>query len=216
MTFFDTWKEKWDLVDHRVKIAIVCLLIGLMSFIVWGFAHSQIEEDRATAEITTEAIVAESTQEVSTTVILYVDVKGAVNHPGVYQVSPNSRIQDAIQLAGGLTNEADQKQINFAQKLEDQMVVNVPKIGEEKVQETTTTNVKGTSGNQGAKDSKVNINTATVEQLMTLKGVGQKKAEAIIEYRKKNGSFKSKEELMKVRGIGKKMFETFQERVVTQ
>lgn len=216
MTFFDTWKEKWDLVDNRVKIAIACLLMGLMGFIVWGVAHSQIEEDRATAEITTEAIVAESTQEVSTTVILYVDVKGAVNHPGVYQVSPNSRIQDAIHLAGGLTNEADQKQINFAQKLEDQMVVNVPKIGEEKVQETTTTNVKGTSGNQGAKDSKVNINTATVEQLMTLKGVGQKKAEAIIEYRKKNGSFKSKEELMKVRGIGKKMFETFQERVVTQ
>lgn len=216
MTFFDTWKEKWDLVDNRVKIAIACLLMGLMGFIVWGFTHSQIEEDRATAEITTEAIVAESTQEVSTTVILYVDVKGAVNHPGVYQVSPNSRIQDAIQLAGGLTNEADQKQINFAQRLEDQMVVNVPKIGEEKGQETTTTNVKGASGNQGAKDSKVNINTATVEQLMTLKGVGQKKAEAIIEYRKKNGSFKSKEELMKVRGIGKKMFETFQERVVTQ
>ena len=130
--------------------------------------------------------------------------------------SPNSRIQDAIQLAGGLTNEADQKQINFAQKLEDQMVVNIPKIGEEKGQEVTITNAKDTSGNQGAKDSKVNINTATVEQLMTLKGVGQKKAEAIIEYRKKNGSFKSKEELMKVRGIGKKMFETFQERVVTQ
>ena len=216
MTFFDTWKEKWDFVDRRVKIAIACLLIGLMSFIVWGVAHSQIEEDRATAEITTEAIVAESTQEVSTTVILYVDVKGAVNHPGVYQVSPNSRIQDAIQLAGGLTNEADQKQINFAQRLEDQMVVNVPKIGEEKGQEETITNAKNTSGNQGAKDSKVNINTATVEQLMTLKGVGQKKAEAIIEYRKKNGSFKSKEELMKVRGIGKKMFETFQERVVTQ
>lgn len=216
MTFFDAWKEKWGLVDHRVKIAIACLLMGLMGFIVWGFTHSQIEEDRATEEITTEAIMAESTQEVSTTVILYVDVKGAVNHPGVYQVSPNSRIQDAIQLAGGLTNEADQKQINFAQRLEDQMVVNVPKIGEEKGQEETITNAKNTSGNQGAKDSKVNINTATVEQLMTLKGVGQKKAEAIIEYRKKNGSFKSKEELMKVRGIGKKMFETFQERVVTQ
>lgn len=216
MTFFDTWKEKWDLVDNRVKIAIACLLMGLMGFIVWGFTHSQIEEDRATVEITTEAIVAESTQEVSTTVILYVDVKGAVNHPGVYQVSPNSRVQDAIQLAGGLTNEADQKQINFAQRLEDQMVVNVPKIGEEKGQEVTITNAKDTSGNQGAKDSKVNINTATIEQLMTLKGVGQKKAEAIIEYRKKNGSFKSKEELMKVRGIGKKMFETFQERVVTQ
>ena len=66
------------------------------------------------------------------------------------------------------------------------------------------------------KEGKVNINTATVEELKTLKGIGEKKAEAIIEYRKKNGSFKNKEELMKVRGIGKKLYESFQERVIVQ
>ena len=121
------------------------------------------------------------------------------------------RVKDALDAAGGLTDEADSQKVNLAQRVEDQMVIVVPKVGEE----ATEMPVGGTS-KEAPKEGKVNINTATVEELKTLKGVGDKKAEAIIEYRKKNGSFKTKEDLMKVRGIGKKLFESFQERIVTQ
>ena len=121
------------------------------------------------------------------------------------------RVKDALDAAGGLTDEADSQKVNLAQRVEDQMVIVVPKVGEE-----ATEIPAGAMSKEASKEGKVNINTATVEELKTLKGVGEKKAEAIIEYRKKNGSFKTKEDLMKVRGIGKKLFESFQERIVTQ
>ena len=121
------------------------------------------------------------------------------------------RVKDALEAAGGLTEEADSQKVNLAKRLEDQMVIVVPKVGEE-AEEISA----GVTSKEEAKEGKVNINTATVEELKTLKGVGEKKAEAIIEYRKKNGSFQTKEDLMKVRGIGKKLFESFQERIVTQ
>ena len=121
------------------------------------------------------------------------------------------RVKDALEAAGGLTSEADSQKVNLAKRLEDQMVIVVPKVGEE-AEEIPA----GVTSKEEAKEGKVNINTATVEELKTLKGVGEKKAEAIIEYRKKNGSFQTKEDLMKVRGIGKKLFESFQERIVTQ
>ena len=121
------------------------------------------------------------------------------------------RVKDALDAAGGLTAEADSQKVNLAKRLEDQMVIVVPKVGEE-AEEISA----GVTSKEEAKEGKVNINTATVEELKTLKGVGDKKAGAIIEYRKKNGSFKTKEDLMKVRGIGKKLFESFEERIVTQ
>ena len=121
------------------------------------------------------------------------------------------RVKDAIDAAGGLTAEADSQKVNLAQRVEDQMVIVVPKVGEE-----AEAIPAGATSKEVSKEGKVNINTATVEELKTLKGVGEKKAEAIIEYRKKNGSFKTKEDLMKVRGIGKKLFESFEERIVTQ
>ena len=121
------------------------------------------------------------------------------------------RVKDALDAAGGLTDEADSQKVNLAKRLEDQMVIVVSKVGEE-AEEIPA----GATSKEEAKEGKVNINTATVEELKTLKGVGEKKAEAIIEYRKKNGSFKTKEDLMKVRGIGKKLFESFEERIVTQ
>ena len=94
------------------------------------------------------------------------------------------------------------------------MVIVVPKKGEDVNSELSQAPIP--QKKEVGKEGKVNINTATVEELKTLKGIGEKKAEAIIEYRKKNGSFKNKEELMKVRGIGKKLYESFQERVIVQ
>lgn len=200
--------------------------MGVVEFVGQGYCHwwnpSYIsgcgrlifkkEESVEETEVVVTTVLAEKT-EVSTTqeTVIFVDIKGAVKNPGVYHMKVGDRVKDALEAAGGLTEEADSQKVNLAKRLEDQMVIVVPKVGEE-AEEIPA----GETRKEATKEGKVNINTATVEELKTLKGVGEKKAEAIIEYRKKNGSFQTKEDLMKVRGIGKKLFESFQERIVTQ
>ena len=210
MAFFDEWKEKWESWSLSAKAAVIggilLILVGM------GSLFSKKEESVEETTVVEMTVLAEKT-EVSTTqeTVIFVDIKGAVKNPGVYQMKVGDRVKDAIDAAGGLTEEADSQKVNLAKRLEDQMAIVVPKVGEE-AEEIPA----GETRKEATKEGKVNINTATVEELKTLKGVGEKKAEAIIEYRKKNGSFQTKEDLMKVRGIGKKLFESFQERIVTQ
>ena len=210
MAFFDEWKEKWESWSLLAKAAVIggilLILVGV------GGLFSKKEESVEETTVVETTMLAEKT-EVSTTqeTVIFVDIKGAVKNPGVYQMKVGDRVKDALDAAGGLTEEADSQKVNLAKRLEDQMVIVVPKVGEE-AEEIPA----GETRKEATKEGKVNINTATVEELKTLKGVGEKKAEAIIEYRKKNGSFKTKEDLMKVRGIGKKLFDSFQERIVTQ
>ena len=210
MAFFDEWKEKWESWSLSAKAAVIggilLILVGVGGLF---FKKEESVEETTVVEMT---MLAEKT-EVSTTqeTVIFVDIKGAVKNPGVYQMKVGDRVKDALEAAGGLTEEADSQKVNLAKRLEDQMVIVVPKVGEE-AEEIPA----GATSKEEAKEGKVNINTATVEELKTLKGVGENKAEAIIEYRKKNGSFQTKEDLMKVRGIGKKLFESFQERIVTQ
>ena len=210
MAFFDEWKEKWESWSLSAKAAVVggilLILVG-----VGGLFSKREESVEGTTVVETTMLVEKT--EVSTTqeTVIFVDIKGEVKKPGVYQMKAGDRVKDALDAAGGLTEEADSQKVNLAKRLEDQMVIVVPKVGEE-AEEIPA----GETRNEATKEGKVNINTATVEELKTLKGVGEKKAEAIIEYRKENGSFQTKEDLMKVRGIGKKLFESFQERIVTQ
>ncbi len=210
MAFFDEWKEKWESWSLAVKGAVIAVVLLLL--VAVGGLLPKKEEAVEETEVVVTTVLAEKT-EVSTTqeTVIFVDIKGAVKNPGVYQMKVGDRVKDALEAAGGLTEEADSQKVNLAKRLEDQMVIVVPKVGEE-AEEIPA----GETRNEATKEGKVNINTATVEELKTLKGVGEKKAEAIIEYRKKNGSFQTKEDLMKVRGIGKKLFESFQERIVTQ
>lgn len=210
MAFFDEWKEKWESWSQAVKGAVIggvlLLLVGV------GGLLPKKEEAVEESEAVVTTVLAEKTEENTTLeAVIFVDIKGAVKKPGVYQMKAGDRVKDAIDAAGGLTAEADSQKVNLAQRVEDQMVIVVPKVGEE-----AEAIPAGVTSKETSKEGKVNINTATVEELKTLKGVGEKKAEAIIEYRKKNGSFKTKEDLMKVRGIGKKLFESFEERIVTQ
>lgn len=140
---------------------------------------------------------------------MYVDVKGAVNKVGMYEVSSDMRVSNVIDMAGGLTDIADEKQINFSQRLEDQMVIYIPYEGEE-ISENQFKSITNNSGstNQRETTDLININQATKEELMLLNGVGEKKAEKIIEYREENGSFKAIEDLKNVNGFGEKSFES--------
>lgn len=214
MAFFDVWRNKLEEMNWKVKgsVLFVCLIIGMGLF--WMSRQGEEVEEVAASLSETTILPQEVEDKTTVSTVIYVDVKGEVHHPGLYQMKAENRVKDLIEAAGGFTPLADDQKLNLAQLLEDQMVIVVPKKGEEvnsELAQAPTPHKK-----EVGKEGKVNINTATVEELKTLKGIGEKKAEAIIEYRKKNGSFKNKEELMKVRGIGKKLYESFQERVIVQ
>ena len=137
---------------------------------------------------------------------IFVDVKGAVKHPGVFETTKDKRVKDLIEEAGGLLEDADTSTLNLSQKVKDQMVIYVLKHGEKPKQISDS----GTSSSSG---DVININTANLEQLMKISGVGKTKAEAIISYREKNGDFKKKEDITKVRGIGKATFEKIKDKI---
>ena len=146
-----------------------------------------------------------------------VDIKGAVKNPGVYELRAGARVHEAIQKAGGLTADAEAKSINQAQKLTDEAVIYVAKIGEEGADVTQTgqhqAGASDSAGASGGKSDKVNLNTATEAELQTISGIGQKRASDIIAYRESSGRFKSVDDLKKVSGIGDKTLEKLKEYV---
>lgn len=152
--------------------------------------------------------------------VLMVDIKGAVIAPGIYSLKNGERINDAIEKAGGFQKEADRTAINLAQKLQDEMVVYVPKTGEEPPAELSAIvpSQENTSGGDSSESggSTVNINQATAEELQQLPGIGKAKAQAIIEYRETTGAFSKPEDLKNVSGIGEKTFEKMAPLVVVQ
>ena len=137
---------------------------------------------------------------------IFVDVKGAVKHPGVFETTKDKRVKDLIEEAGGLLDDADTSTLNLSQKVKDQMVIYVLKHGEKPKQISD-------GGSSSSNTDVININTANKEQLMKISGVGKTKAEAIISYREKNGDFKKKEDITKVKGIGKATFEKIKDKI---
>lgn len=136
---------------------------------------------------------------------IFVDVKGAVKHPGVFETTKDKRIKDLIEEAGGLLDDADTSTLNLSQKVKDQMVIYILKHGEKPK--------KISDSSSSSNTDVININTANKEQLMKISGVGKTKAEAIIAHREKNGDFKKKEDITKVRGIGKSTFEKIKDKI---
>ena len=137
---------------------------------------------------------------------IFVDVKGAVKHPGVFETTKDKRVKDLIEEAGGLLDDADTSTLNLSQRVKDQMVIYVLKHGEKPKQISD-------GGSSSSNTDVININTANKEQLMKISGVGKTKAEAIISYREKNGDFKKKEDITKVHGIGKATFEKIKDKI---
>ncbi len=140
---------------------------------------------------------------------IWVYVCGAVHAPGVYELPSGSRIYHVIQAAGGMLPEAETRAVNQAQELSDGEQITVPTV--EEAQEPAQPAVSGGSAVSG--DGKVNLNTAGIEELCTLTGIGEARAQAIVDYREQNGGFQSIEELMNIDGIKEKTFEKLKEEV---
>lgn len=152
----------------------------------------------------------------------YVDIKGYVKKPGVYEVSKTSIVNDCLKLAGGLLKNADTTTINLSKPVSAAMVIYVPKKNEvikSTTDKTTTTTTKipnnaaipdnsNTSSDTSSAtlNLKINLNTASKEELTKLSGIGEAKAQDIIDYRNTNGSFKTIEEIKNISGIGDALF----------
>ncbi|WP_249315216.1 helix-hairpin-helix domain-containing protein [Bacillus sp. FJAT-49711] len=141
---------------------------------------------------------------------IFVDVKGAVKSPGLYEATETDRVFDIIEKAGGLLDKANEGQVNFAQKVHDEMVIYIPKIGEE------GENPFMNDSSPSQQNDKVNLNTASSVELETLPGIGPAKSAAIIEFREQNGAFKQIEDLQKISGIGPKTFERLQDLITVK
>ena len=149
----------------------------------------------------------EETTEVVEQDFITVDVKGAVKSPGIYDLPLGSRVNDAVQKAGGMTENADSKNLNLAQKVSDESLVYVPTKEEAANQESHS------NATSSKESKKVNINKASLEELKQVKGMGGKRAQDIIDYRESKGTFKSVDDLKKVSGIGAKTIEKLKDYV---
>lgn len=138
---------------------------------------------------------------------IMVDIKGAVVKEGVYQLQRNSRVTDAIQIAGGLRDDADPNAINLAQKLSDEAILYVARKGENKSIIDSQGQQSSSIEQGGQRDQKVNINKATIEDLRKIPGIGEKRAQEILDARDSKGGFKSIDDLLTISGIGQKTLE---------
>ena len=202
------------------KILVICAGLGLALggfFLLKPTSQTSVKESNLQAEVAAVSKDSSSDKEVKKEEkdespeqdLITVDVKGAVKSPGIYDLPVGSRVHDAVQKAGGLTEEADSKSLNLAQKVSDEALVYVPTKGEEAVSQQTAS---GTTAST-SKDKKVNLNKASLEELKQVKGLGGKRAQDIIDHREANGKFKSVDDLKKVSGIGAKTIEKLKDYV---
>lgn len=145
---------------------------------------------------------------------IYVYICGEVINPGVYELSGDSRIYEAVDAAGGFTENAARECVNLASKVSDGMQITIYNREESASLPADSASVGGNAGKSGTSGSGlVNLNTATKEELMTLKGIGESKAEDIIRYREKSGGFKKIEDIMKISGIKENGFQKIKDSI---
>jgi len=170
-------------------------------------------------EITPEAAVGPVTESVTEPAMIMVYIIGTVKNPDVYALTDGSRVIDAVNAAGGFTDDADRESVNLSSRVYDTQEIKIYRVGENRASETAAPDITAspaqTPGQTAAAaqpsaavvSQKVNINTATKAELETLPGIGDVIAGNIIKYREDNGGFKSIDEIKNVDRIGDKTFE---------
>ena len=206
-------KEKSFKIALGIAIIIAALIFaGVEKGIIHGktnhLSQDQVKAQNEKNKEMKSSIDTGSNKKISTEVIT-VDISGMVRKPGVYTLSKGSRLNDVVQMAGGLLDDADINVINRAEKVQDAQKIYIPKIGEEDLDSFGSSEGSGPEEKNGL----ININNADSETLQKIKGVGPATAEKIIEYRKANGKFRTVEDLKNVSGIGEKTFEKIKDTI---
>ncbi len=194
----------------NILVKIITILIILL-LIIYNFF---IKKDKI-EEFSYNDILVEKEQEdilIEESINIKVYVTGEVNNPGVIELPEGSRIEDAINLSGGITNLANLSEVNLAYSLEDGQKLYIPSINDEaETQYISVENGEKVIENGKSNSSKVNINRGDINELKNLPGVGEALAQRIITYRNENGKFKNVEDLKNVSGIGEKKYDSLKE-----
>ena len=223
-----------------MKITFFVVFIFIISIIVIknNLKNNEVYASDGEEILITNTINLEKKEDTKNEKTYFVDIKGQVLNPGVYKVYENTRVIDVINMAGGLLDNSDTSKINLAKKVKDEMVIiiynkedlkkdeikevnidysfNDALIKEKDLISSNSNNVTNSSDSSTSSTNElININTASKEQLMTLSGVGESKANAIISYREENGFFKTIEDLLNVSGIGNSIYEKIKNYITT-
>lgn len=216
----------------KYLILVFCLLLlaaSTIAFFKLNNEKTEVEDNFiANNEIITKEVREVAKQE---EVKLYFDIKGSVKKPGVYEFTQGDRIIDAINKAGGLTKNATTNNLNLSKKLTNEMVIyvfnkneltttkafeqvnNVAECKCETIEVNNCVDKNTTNESANNETAKININTDSKEKLMTISGIGSSKADAIIEYRTKNGNFKTTEDIINVSGISKTIYDKIKDNI---
>lgn len=228
---------------YQIMLGVVLILIVTGIGVVLYFNDKEVIPEEKIEEVS--ILDTKVDEPVIETEKIKINIKGAIASPGVYELDSDSRAIDAINISGGLLKDADTSILNLSKKLKDEDVIiiytkeEVKKIKEGNVvieyieKECNCPDVENSAcidpdslisdnvnkdnslNEETNNDSKISINTATLEQLQTLDGIGKSKAEAIMEYRTKNGLFKTIEDIKNVSGIGDAAFEKIKDSITT-
>lgn len=217
----------------KYPLTIILFLIIIVYII---FLKKELNENKFENTEIVNNIIKEEQEETQIINKYNIDIKGAIKNPGVYSVDSNLTVNDVIKIAGGLTKEADTSIINLAKKITDEMVIIVYTKEEVKNSNIVDTVIKIVEKecvcpnieNDGCLNTEiednitnkeetglVNINTATKEELQTINGIGESKANNIIKYREQNGNFKSIEDIKNVEGIGDTLYASIKVYITT-
>lgn len=195
--------------ENNKKI-IVYILIGIV-VVIGAIKLIDIYYQNNNEEITIQNVLTtEDEPEKIENETIKVYVTGEVKNQGVIELEQGSRIVDAIEKAGGQTEEANLKNVNLAYELEDGQKIYIPNKSEENTNEITD---DGVTGIDSKENDTININKADEKELQELNGIGESLASSIIKYREDNGKFKNIEDLKNVPGIGESKFSNIKEKI---
>lgn len=204
----------------NIAIAVLILICLILSFYLYGRNRSKVFKDEYMDNIFVEENETNTknqnkVEEVKGNEIIsekdnkiIVEIKGEVNKPDVYELNDGAIVRDLIEMAGGLTKESNIDKINRAQKLRTNELIIIPNKNDKDASISAISEV-----NVGSNSEIININTASIDELQRINGIGEVKANSILEYRDKNGGFKSIEEIKNVDGIGEKTFEKIKDKI---
>lgn len=216
---------------QKIIIGIVIVIVAIVA-IYYSYKQENIFlEETENLEIENQAKEgAEESEETTEKEKIIVHISGAVQNEGIVELESGSRVADAIEKAGGLKENAYMDEINLAYQLEDGEKIHIPTIEEQKEKENQESKVENESatGSDGTisrssnssinngSQTKININTATEEELDTLPGIGPSTATKILDYRKEKGKFKTIEEIKEVSGIGESKYEKIKDKITVK
>ena len=197
-------KEVFYIKSYK-QIIIICGLVGVIIFGIYSYFYIKKEEDYSYLEVSNKEIYDINVIDEEKAEII-IHVTGQVEKEGIVKLTEGSRVIDAIEASGGATQEANLSKINLAYLLEDGMKLYIPSKNDKQEEEQVSSISTDKQDGNSKQTLKVNINTATSEELQKLPGIGEAMANRIITYRKQNGKFIKLEDLKNVSGIGEAKF----------